>query len=446
MRRTGMIVGLAAMGLAAMAAGQTGPPNMSLESGIYAEETAGTLDSAIAIFEHVIHTGLADRATQARAHLHVGLCHLKLGHTPQARTELEFVIGQFSDQKEVVDRAREALSKCTADEDKTQAQVLNDRGWTLWQERKLSEAEKTFEDAVAKDPANANAWNGLGWARSNQGKSTAAREAFERCVIIDPKHAAALNGLGWLAKGDGKTEEALRYWEKAIEAAPAATAALNGLATTCMETKQYEQAVKYYRMWLDAEPGNPEAASGLKNAQTLSGVKPVDPGKKPHPGVGKPGRLEDGTNSWFLAGNDPLHYEIGLDPETRWKGKPGCYLKSTGTDLKGFGTMMQEADAGPYRGKRLRVKAQVKADGVEQWAGLWLRIDGASKECLGFDNMQSRPIKGTNDWQPYEVVLDVPEASARIAYGILLTGKGNVWIGDFRLEPVGADVPTTVIK
>ena len=57
--------------------------------------------------------------------------------------------------------------------------------------------------------------------------------------------------------------------------------------------------------------------------------------------------------------------------------------------------------------------------------------------------MQGRPIKGTTDWQKYEVVLDVPQESVAIAFGILLTGKGQAWLSEVQFEEVGAEVPTT---
>ena len=58
--------------------------------------------------------------------------------------------------------------------------------------------------------------------------------------------------------------------------------------------------------------------------------------------------------------------------------------------------------------------------------------------------MGDRQIKGTNDWKQYEVVLDVPkEGSAQIFFGVLLAGKGQVWVDDFKCEAVDKAVKTT---
>ncbi len=55
---------------------------------------------------------------------------------------------------------------------------------------------------------------------------------------------------------------------------------------------------------------------------------------------------------------------------------------------------------------------------------------------LAFDNMDSRPVKGTTDWRRYEVVLDVPEAALRVAFGPVLRGAGRVWADDLTLDVV----------
>jgi hypothetical protein len=57
--------------------------------------------------------------------------------------------------------------------------------------------------------------------------------------------------------------------------------------------------------------------------------------------------------------------------------------------------------------------------------------------------MQDRPIKGTTEWQRYEVVLDVPEGATGIFFGILLDGRGEVWLNSVNFEVVGTDVPVT---
>lgn len=148
---------------------------------------------------------------------------------------------------------------------------------------------------------------------------------------------------------------------------------------------------------------------------------------------------------WIRAGDHPDDYEMGVDAAgARTGGKCGV-IRSVAQKTIGFGTLMQGFKAGAYCGKRLRLTASIKAQDVKGWAGLWMRIDGPSPDVdqLGFDNMQDRPIKGTSDWARYSVVLDVPENADVIAFGVLLAGKGAVWIDDVEFEVVDKTVTPT---
>jgi hypothetical protein len=147
---------------------------------------------------------------------------------------------------------------------------------------------------------------------------------------------------------------------------------------------------------------------------------------------------------WFAAGSHPKDYEMSLSRTGAHGGNACAYLKSVVTETGGFGTLMQMFKADEYRGKRVRMSGYVRSKDASDWAGLWMRVDGAKKdETLAFDNMQDRAIRGTTDWKKYEIVLDVPENSEMVALGLLLSGKGQVWMDDLQFEVVGKDVPTT---
>lgn len=146
---------------------------------------------------------------------------------------------------------------------------------------------------------------------------------------------------------------------------------------------------------------------------------------------------------WFLAGSHPQDYSVGTTNAVSREGKTSAYLASKAQQPEGFGTLMQTFSAYSYRSKRLRMIGSAKAEAVDSWAGLWMRVDGPEKTSLSFDNMQDRPIKGTLDWQPYAIVLDVPQESTAVAFGILLHGRGKVYLDDVRLEVVPSTVATT---
>jgi TIR domain len=150
-----------------------------------------------------------------------------------------------------------------------------------------------------------------------------------------------------------------------------------------------------------------------------------------------------GMQSWFLTGDAPANYVYGIDPTLTLNGKACAYLKSRDDLSVGFGTLAQAFQGAEYCGKRLRLSGLVKAQEIEQWAGLWMRIDGDGGKQLGFDNMYNRAIRGTIDVKRYEIVLNVPTESVGIYFGVVLTGSGQVWLSDIQLVMVGTDVPTT---
>ncbi|HEY4082712.1 MAG TPA: hypothetical protein VGM81_18655 [Burkholderiaceae bacterium] len=109
----------------------------------------------------------------------------------------------------------------------------------------------------------------------------------------------------------------------------------------------------------------------------------------------------------------------------------------------GFVTVMQQIAADDYRGKRVRLSAQVRGDVVKNWAGLWMRVDGDKGAVLAFDNMKNRPLKGTFDWQGASVVLNVAPEATTLAFGVLQDGDGATFAGQLAIEIVGTDVATT---
>ena len=101
-----------------------------------------------------------------------------------------------------------------------------------------------------------------------------------------------------------------------------------------------------------------------------------------------------------------------------------------------FGTFTSNLEVTEYRGKRVRYSGYLRSNmEAKSWAGLWMRVD-VGKVSVAFDNMQSRPVKGTTDWTEYSVVLDVPENATNINFGFLIGGHGTLWGDDLSFEIV----------
>jgi hypothetical protein len=108
-----------------------------------------------------------------------------------------------------------------------------------------------------------------------------------------------------------------------------------------------------------------------------------------------------------------------------------------------FGTMMITQTAAGFAGKRVRFSGWVRSQSLDTWAGLWMRVDEPNNQMGAFDNMANRPIKGTTPWSQYDVVLDVAADAVDIAFGVLLTGNGEVWLDGVNVEVVDDSVPPT---
>jgi hypothetical protein len=145
---------------------------------------------------------------------------------------------------------------------------------------------------------------------------------------------------------------------------------------------------------------------------------------------------------WNFAGK-AQEYDCNVDAAS-------VYLKAKeGVKPTAFASVSQDFNAAPYAGKRVRLTANLKSENVQQWGGLWMRVDDANRphngysSSVAFDDMQDRPIKGTTAWRNYSVVLDVPPGATGIYIGFLLAGPGTLWMTASKVEIVGADVPVT---
>ena len=143
-----------------------------------------------------------------------------------------------------------------------------------------------------------------------------------------------------------------------------------------------------------------------------------------------------------MAGSQPEAFQMESDTSEFHSGGSSAHLFSTENSVRGFGTIMQSFDADEYRGKRVRLSAWVQSRDVQDWAGLWMRVD-AKGSSVSFDNMADRPIKGSAEWTQHHIVLDVPENADTIALGALLSGTGELWVDDFELDLVPQSTPLT---
>ncbi len=80
-----------------------------LEKAIYAEETEGNLDEAIKLYTQVLERFKEARAEAAQATFRLAMCQKKKGHDKEAADLLRKLIADFSEERELVAKARQQL-------------------------------------------------------------------------------------------------------------------------------------------------------------------------------------------------------------------------------------------------------------------------------------------------------------------------------------------------
>jgi len=146
---------------------------------------------------------------------------------------------------------------------------------------------------------------------------------------------------------------------------------------------------------------------------------------------------------WGLSGSNPELYELKIDNSIFHSSTKSGLLYTKGeANEQQFGTMMQSFQADNYKGKRIKMSCFLKTEQVTK-CGAWFRVDNGNGDTIQFDNMENRSIHGTTEWNHYSIILDIPEESSSIHFGVLLIGRGKVWADDFRFEEVDDKVETT---
>ncbi len=130
------------------------------------------------------------------------------------------------------------------------------------------------------------------------------------------------------------------------------------------------------------------------------------------------------------------HYSVTLDESTQHNSHPTRLISSATADNL-FHTSWDCNDRHPekYLGKKVRLSAWIKTEGVTVGATLTIRSLGPAYKDLNRP-ATLRYIKGTTDWKHYEVIGTVHPDTQDLNPGIRLYGKGKVWFDDLKYEVV----------
>lgn len=162
------------------------------------------------------------------------------------------------------------------------------------------------------------------------------------------------------------------------------------------------------------------------------------------------------TPTWSFMGNGgplalPGRCDLGTDTLMSTAEAPVYSVRCTSNVLPSFGGAHRNFDLAPYRGRRVRISAELMAADITsvpnpQWphvegeAGLWISVVTPG-EGQRTDRMQERAIRGTTDWVTRDFVVDIPANAAQLNAGYWMQGKGQVWMRNLKVEVVPDTVP-----
>jgi hypothetical protein len=99
-----------------------------------------------------------------------------------------------------------------------------------------------------------------------------------------------------------------------------------------------------------------------------------------------------------------------------------------------FSELMQYFGAAPFRGKTIRLRAWLRLETADpaDSGQLWLRVNRAKEQ--GF-NLKDRSVSSAA-WTRCEISTQVDDDATFIEFGVILDGKGRVWVDDVSFEVV----------
>jgi RNA polymerase sigma factor (sigma-70 family) len=138
---------------------------------------------------------------------------------------------------------------------------------------------------------------------------------------------------------------------------------------------------------------------------------------------------------WDLWGNYPQDYICGIDTVVGINGATCGYIKASAPAPRGHGILRQTIRSKCYHGHYVRLIGNIKTADVENQASLYMQLDS-----IGNDGFREKSLQGTTDWSEQDVVMFVPEqGGGMIRFGIILHGKGQIWLDNVRLEIVESE-------
>jgi tetratricopeptide (TPR) repeat protein len=145
-------------------------------------------------------------------------------------------------------------------------------GALTWQQaHAYRDAETLWRDTIAKNPTATMARLNLGLLLYNQGRVGEAVREYEQALAIAPPEADLLGNLGVALHAQGKPAEARARFEDAVALAPNDAGMRLNLANAFAASGELDRAVQEYLEALRWRPSYPDAHANLANVLAMQG-------------------------------------------------------------------------------------------------------------------------------------------------------------------------------
>ncbi|HZU85399.1 MAG TPA: hypothetical protein VE987_20850, partial [Polyangiaceae bacterium] len=149
------------------------------------------------------------------------------------------------------------------------------------------------------------------------------------------------------------------------------------------------------------------------------------------------------VDGWTLGGSGKDEYSFGRDTAMPHEGHPSVAMAPRGLPSGRMGALVREWDATPWRGRRVRVSAWVRTEGVTTVGDFSATTGGPASPPMEepTPGSASRRLAPDGDFAPYAVELVVPRDAYVVRLSVGVAGPGKIWVEGGRVEEAGWAAP-----
>ncbi|MBX2797355.1 MAG: hypothetical protein KTR31_06805 [Myxococcales bacterium] len=119
-----------------------------------------------------------------------------------------------------------------------------------------------------------------------------------------------------------------------------------------------------------------------------------------------------------------------LDAEGAFEGEWAVRLDRDEDSEGEFSTLVRTLPV-DFEGRLVRLRGQIRTEGVTGYAGLWIRLDGPGG-TVALEHLDD-PIEGTQPWKRHVVQAQLESGVTHLTFGGLIVGTGSAWFDDLQL-------------